>query len=88
MISTVVLHCLAGLVAGTIFNVWILFILVAAVVVECGVAAVGLGTYASLCSVGGLVALQIGYFGGIYLRMLLERAGLAQQPSIRPHHPR
>ncbi len=88
MISTVALHCLAGLVAGTIFNVWILLILVAAVVVECGVAAVALGTSAALCSVGGLVGLQIGYFGGIYFRMLLERAGLAQQPSIRPHHPR
>jgi hypothetical protein len=48
---------------------------------------VALGFAAWLCSVGGLVAVQIGYLAGIYLRSVLEQAGIAQ-PSIRPHHPR
>jgi len=64
-----------------------LLALVAFAVVECIAATLVLGLIAGLSSVGGLVAVQIGYLAGIYLRCVLERVGIAQ-PAVRPHHPR
>jgi hypothetical protein len=68
------------------FTVRTLLALVGFVVVEWITATVALGFTAGLCLVGGLVAVQIGYLAGIYLRSVLEHMGIAQ-PSIRPHHP-
>jgi hypothetical protein len=83
----IALQFVAGLVAGAIFNVRMLLTLVGFALVECVSAAVTLGFTAGLCSVGLLVAVQIGYLGGIYLRSVLERMGIVQ-PFIRPHHSR
>jgi len=69
------------------FTVRTLLALVGVAVVECVTAAVALGLTGVLYSVGGLVAVQIGYLAGIFLRSVLERAGIAQ-PSVRPQHPR
>ncbi len=87
MISVIALHFVAGAVAGSMFTVRTLLALVGIVLIECVTATVALGFAAGLCSVGGLVAVQIGDLAGIYLRSVLEHAGIAQ-PSIRPHHPR
>jgi hypothetical protein len=83
----IALHLVAGAVAGSMFTVRTLLALVAFAVVECVAATVALGLTAGLYSVGSLVAVQIGYLAGIYLRSVLERVGIAQ-PSVRPHHPR
>ena len=85
--SVIVLHLFAGAVAGTMFTVRTLLVMSAIIFVECIVAAIALGLAAGLCSVVGLVAVQIGYLAGLYLRGVPERAGIAQ-PSIRHHHPR
>jgi hypothetical protein len=69
------------------FTVRTLLALVGIILIECVTATVALGFAAGLCSVGGLVAVQIGYLAGSYLCSVLEHAGIAQ-PSIRPHHPR
>jgi hypothetical protein len=87
LISVIALHFVAGSVAGSMFTVRTLLPLVGIVLVECVVAAVALGFTAGLCSLGGLVAVQIGYLGGIFLRSVLERVGIAQ-PYVRSHHPR
>ena len=87
MISVIALHFVAGVVAGSIFTVRTLLILVGIVLVECVTATVALGWSAGFCSVGGLVAVQIGYLAGIYLRSVLEHVGIAH-PSIRSHHER
>ena len=87
MITVMALHFVAGAVAGSMFTVRTLLAMVAIVLVECVAATVALGFTAGLYSVGGLVAVQIGYLVGIYLRSVLEHMGIAQ-PSIRPHHPR
>lgn len=92
MISVIALHFVAGAVAGSMFTVRTLLALMTIVLLECVTATVALGFTAGLCSVGGLVAVQIGYLVGIYLRSVLEHVGIAQSsirpPSIRPHHPR
>ena len=87
MISVIALHCVAGAVAGTMFTVRTLVAMVAIIFVESIGAAIALGLAAWLCAMGGLVAVQIGYLAGLYLRSVLERAGIAQ-PVIRQHHPR
>jgi len=89
LIPVIALHFVAGAVAGSMFTVRTLLALVAIVVLECVAATVALGFAAGLCSVGGLVAVQIGYLAGIYLRSVLERVGIAQpsiRAHIRPHH--
>ena len=83
MIPVIALHFVAGAVAGSTFTVRTLLALVLFTVVECLAATVALGLTGALCSAGGLVAIQIGYLAGIYLRSVLERIGLAQ-PSVRP----
>jgi len=87
LITVIALHFVAGAVAGSMFTVRTLLAIVGIVVVECVAATVALGFAAGLGSVGGLVAVQIGYLAGIYLRSVLEHMGIAQ-PSIRSHHPR
>jgi len=87
LITVIALHFVAGAVAGSMFTVRTLLAIVGIVFVECVVATVALGFTAGLWSVGGLVAVQIGYLAGIYLRSVLEHMGIAQ-PSVRSHHPR
>lgn len=90
MITVIALHFVAGAVAGSMFTVRTLLVLVGFAFLECVTATVALGFSAGLLCLGGLVAVQIGYLAGICLRSVLEHVGIAQpaQPSIRPHHPR
>jgi hypothetical protein len=81
-----VLHLLAGLVAGSLFRVQTLAVLALVVLVE-GLASIILhGASAGLVWLSvSQVALQIGYLGAVYLRSVLERVGIivAAQPSRR-----
>lgn len=85
--SVLVLHFVAGAVAGAIFTARMLLALVAIILVAGVVAAILGGLTAGLYSVAGLIAVQIGYLAGVYLRGALERAGIAH-PAIRPWHQR
>ena len=85
--SVIALHFIAGMVAGSIFAVRTLLALVGIVLVECLTGAMVLGLTAGLYAAGGLVAVQVGYLAGIYLRSVLEHAGIAQ-PSPRTDHSR
>ena len=85
MISVVALHFLAGAVTGAVFAVRTLLILVALVLTECVGVTIAWGTSTGLWSLGSLVAVQVGYLGGIYLRSVLEHVGIAE-PIVRPRH--
>jgi hypothetical protein len=81
-----IFHLLAGLVAGSLFGVQTLVVLALAVSVEGLASIIMRGASAGLVwLLVSQVALQIGYLGGIYLRSILERAGIigAAQPSRR-----
>jgi len=85
--SVMVLYFVAGAIAGAMFTVRMLLALVS-ITLAGGVAATALGGFAAgLHSVVGLIAVQIGYLAGVYLRGALERAGIAH-PAIRPEHQR
>ena len=85
MISVVALHFLAGAVTGCIFAVRTLLTLVALVLMECVRVTIAWGTSMGLWSLGSLIAIQVGYLGGICLRGGLEQVGIAE-PNVRPRH--
>ena len=85
MISVVSLHCLAGAVTGSVFAVRTLLTLVALVLTECVGVTIAWGTSMGLWSLGSLVAVQVGYLGGVCLRSALEHVGVAE-PIARPRH--
>jgi hypothetical protein len=83
--SVVAFHFLAGSVMGSIFAVRTLLTLVAFVLIECVGVTIAWGLSMGLWSLGSLIAVQVGYLGGIYLRSVLEHAGIAE-PNVRPRH--
>ncbi len=85
MISVVSLHCLAGAVTGSVFAVRTLLTLVALVLTESIGVTIAWGISMGLWSLGSLVAVQVGYLGGVYLRSVLEHVGIAE-PIARPRH--
>jgi hypothetical protein len=85
LISVVAIHLLAGLVTGAMFAVRTLLTLVAIVLIECVVVTIARGPSVGLWSMGSLIAIQMGYLAGIYLRSVLEYVGVGE-PNIRLHH--
>jgi hypothetical protein len=85
LISVVSLHCLAGAVTGSVFAVRTLLTLVALVLTESIGVTIAWGISMGLWSLGSLVAVQVGYLGGVYLRSVLEHVGIAE-PIARPRH--
>jgi hypothetical protein len=85
LISVVALHCLAGAVTGSVFAVRTLLTLVALVLTECVGVTIAWGTSTGLWSLGSLIAVQVGYLGGVCLRSALEHVGIAE-PIARPRH--
>jgi hypothetical protein len=83
--SVVAFHFLAGAVTGSIFDVRTLLALVTLVLIECVGVTIAWGLSAGLWSLGSLIAVQVGYLGGIYLRSVLEHVGIAE-PNVRPRH--
>jgi len=83
--SVVAFHFLAGSVTGAIFDVRTLLTLVALVLIECVGVTIAWGLSTGLWSLGSLIAVQVGYLGGVYLRSVLEHAGIAE-PNVRPRH--
>jgi hypothetical protein len=85
LISVVAFHFLAGTVAGSIFAVRTLLVLVALVLVEGAAVTVAWGVSAGGWALASLIAVQIGYLGGIYVRSVLEHAGIAVS-GVQPRH--
>lgn len=79
----VAFHFLAGSVTGSIFAVRALLTLVVLVLIECAGVTIAWGLSVGFWSLGSLIAVQMGYLGGIYFRSVLEHAGLAE-PDARP----
>ncbi len=76
-VTALILHFLAGIVVGSLFRARTLVVLALAVLVEAGAVVVLLGISTGLIwFVVSEVALQFGYLGGMYLRSVLERAGI------------
>lgn len=77
----VAIHLLAGFLTGAIFRVRALLGLMIIVLIECVATAAVSGIRAGLWSLTGLVAVQMGYLGGVYARSVLEKVGLLNEPE-------
>lgn len=77
----VAIHLLAGFLTGAIFRVRALLGLMLIVLIECAVTTAVSGLRAGLWSLTGLVAIQMGYLGGVYARSILEKVGLLSEPD-------
>jgi hypothetical protein len=77
-VTVLIPYLIVGLVVGSLFGVQTLLILALAVLLEVGVSIVLLGVSPAglIRLVASQVVLQFGYLGGIYLRSVLERAGI------------
>jgi hypothetical protein len=83
LISVVAFHFLAGSITGSMFAVRTLLTLVALVLIECVGVTIAWGFSTGLLSLGSLIAVQMGYLGGIYFRSVLEHVDVAE-PNVRP----
>jgi hypothetical protein len=83
--SVVAFHFLAGSVAGSAFTVRTLLVLVALVFLEGAGVTVAWGFSAGGWALASLIAVQIGYLSGIYVRSVLEHAGIALSGIQRRH---
>jgi hypothetical protein len=88
VLYSVLLHLLAGIIAGTVFTVGVLIVSLAFAVFEVLTLALTYGPRAAFSAVLGGVALQIGYLAGIFGRNIYERAGISwrafRMRRIRP----
>lgn len=78
MLSTILIHFVAGVVAGSIFAVRTLILLVAIATAGCIGLLLARGAEAALWGIVGLVMLQVGYVCGIAARGMLEVWGVAR----------
>jgi hypothetical protein len=78
-------HGVIGAVTGGIFPIQALLGLMVLAVIESIVAATVLGQPMGLWLVANLAAIQVGYLGGICIRCLLEKVGLAER-GTRVNH--
>jgi hypothetical protein len=76
LIYGVAVHFFVGLVTGSVFAVRTLLGLVAVVLLECLVAAIVYGAAYGFWWLSALLAVQLGYLAGLYVRSVLEHAGL------------
>jgi len=76
------LHLLAGAVTGSVFKVRSLVVLLALVFAESVILVLTRGNAAGVWGIANLIAVQVGYFAGMYGRAILEQAGY--RSSVRP----
>lgn len=85
MLYPIILHFLAGAVTGLVFKVRTLLLLLLIIMAEAAFLVFVLGSIAGAWALADLIAVQAGYFGGIYGRSVFEHAGYAL-PSGRTRH--
>ena len=82
MLYSITFHLLAGAVAGSVFKVRTLLVLLGVVLLEALILAFVLGGIAGLWGFASLIAVQAGYLAGIVARGVLEQTGYSR-PSVR-----
>jgi hypothetical protein len=75
MVCSIVLHLVAGVVAGSIFSVRTLIFLLGLLLLEAAALTVAYGWRLGVGPAIGIVALQCGYLAGLYGRSVFERVG-------------
>lgn len=86
MLYAAIFHWLAGVVTGSVFQVRTLLLLLVFVLIEAVVLTIVDIRIAGLWVLANLGLVQIGYFVGLFTRVLLEQAGYSL-PPVKIHRP-
>lgn len=81
MFYATILHALAGLVAGSVFKIRTLTILLFVVPIEAMTLIVAGFSETLLWAVVNLIIIQLGYFAGIFARRAVEQLGYSVPPT-------
>lgn len=87
MIYALVLHLIAGLIAGSVFKVRTLALMLCCVVVEFMVATAFWNGNLAVAVIASLAVVQVGYAGGLLTRFMIERS-LGRTATARTHRTR
>jgi hypothetical protein len=80
LLYAAVFHFFAGVLTGSVFRIRTLIAVLFLVLSEVVVFAAMASEFAAVWAVGNLIAVQMGYCAGIYLRRLAEQAGYSVPP--------
>jgi hypothetical protein len=75
LLYAIIFHLLAGGVTGSIFKARTLLLVLSFVLVEFAILTLVAGSNVVLWAVASLIAVQVGFAAGMYIRGLLEHAG-------------
>ena len=81
VLYAIILHLLAGSVTGTAFKIRTLLLVLGFVVAEFSILTAVQGPRVLGWALASLLAVQVGYVGGMVTRGLLEHAGYASSPA-------
>jgi len=87
LIYALVLHLIAGLIAGSVFKVRTLALMLCCVVVEFMVATAFWNGNLAVAVIASLAVVQVGYAGGLLTRFMIERS-LGRTATARTHRTR
>lgn len=86
MLYAIVLHLLAGVLTGSLFRIQTLAFLLLLILAEAALLTAAGVEVAAVWILTNLVAMQLGYFAGIFTRRAAEQAGYLV-PSTRVRWP-
>ena len=84
MLSSIVLYLAAGSITGFVFSIRMLLLALLFLVIEAVALSVAFGASFVAGQVIGIVALQLGYLGGVYARAVVERLAGSRQGAKAP----
>ena len=87
MIYAIGFHSVAGVVAGSLFKVRTLLLILSIVLVESAVLTTRGFELAGVWGLTNIMSIQVGYFAGIFLRRVLDQAGYLL-PSAKVRSPK
>ena len=81
MLYAVVIHSVAGTIAGSFFKAPTLLLILAVVLTESALLIVHGSELGTVWGLANITSIQAGYFAGICLRAILEQAGYLLPPA-------
>lgn len=85
MLEAIAIHLLAGAVAGSVFRIGTLSLILAFVLAEATLLGLVEGSAALPWAAAVLAAAQVGFITGIFVRSALEHAGYMPSPVDKRH---
>ena len=84
MLSSTMLYLAAGTVTGFIFSIRMLLLALLVLLIEAITLSIAFGASFVVGTIIGIVALQLGYLGGVYARAVVERLAGSRQDAKAP----